>query len=249
MLKVGFVDYINTLPLSAAFRLNQIKTDAELTYAIPSTLNSLLSNEKLDMSLVSSVEYLDGDYTYLPYGIIAHKNILSVNLYIRDELSDGVIALTHHSATSISLLKLLCSQFWKIKPSFIPLDRTKELSEYPAFLLIGDEALEKRNIRGYRTIDLAQSWHKMTGLPFVFALFAVRKQSLERKKEEVETFHRELETSLSWAQKNSELVETLAQKMTPLPLKLIQQYYSLCKFHLGEREYEGLTTFASMRHE
>ena len=42
-----------------------------------------------------------------------------------------------------------------------------------AALLIGDAAL-KADVRDFRVYDLASEWFEMTGLPFVFAFWAVR---------------------------------------------------------------------------
>ena len=50
--------------------------------------------------------------------------------------------------------------------------------EIDAVLMIGDQALRHRICPGFRTIDLAGSWTKHTGLPFVFAAWIARKDVL-----------------------------------------------------------------------
>ncbi len=252
MLRVGFVEYINSLPLYAAFQKEVIPPQGKLTYAIPSRLNTLFRAGELDISFISTAEFLQGDYESLPYGIVAKKEILSVNLYVRKNLStldNATVALTHHSATSIALLKVLCNKFWKVNPRFIPLDRSKNLSDYPAFLLIGDEALEQRHFPGYSTVDLAEEWHKHTQLPFVFALFAVQKEVMQKRMADLDHFTTQLSTALKWGKENAASVETLAQEKSSLPLPLIQTYFSLCSYSLGPEERKSIETFAKMIYE
>jgi chorismate dehydratase len=47
------------------------------------------------------------------------------------------------------------------------------LEDFDAALLIGDAAL-RADTRDFRVYDLAEQWFEMTGLPFVFAFWAVR---------------------------------------------------------------------------
>src|SRR5262245_46647635 len=168
-MRIGFVDYINTLPISLPFRLGIIETNFEFVYKIPSELNHLLRGGKLDIALVSSVEYLQGNYSLAPgFGIACADQIMSVNLYTQipiSALTGKRVGLTHHSATSVELLKVLCYHLWKIEPQFELLDRKEPLSKYAAFLLIGDEALANVSVSSFEAIDLGLAWHTLTGLP------------------------------------------------------------------------------------
>lgn len=250
-MRVGFVNYINALPLAQAFVEGHLESKARLVLEIPSVLNGLLRREKLDVSLVSSAEYLDGNYALLPnYGIAAEKKILSVNLYVKKHLPtlhQSRLGLTHHSATSIALLKVLCFHFWKVAPRFESLDRTKPYKEYDGFLLIGDEALQQREIPGFQTIDLASAWYEATALPFIFAVFAVRKDYLKNNEEKVLGFQTQLQRSLSWSEKHWDKVEERAQKQCKLDTPIIRDYYALCRYKIGERELRGLQIFADLR--
>jgi len=244
MMRVGFVEYINALPFTLPFRLGHMPFFS-CTYAIPSKLNALLKENALDVALTSSVEYLDGPYKLLAgYCIAAHEEILSVNLYYKKSLSQ--IAVTHHSATSISLLKVLLKNQWKIQPEFIPLDRKRPLESYDAFLLIGDEALEKMHLPGYTTVDLAKAWNEMTKLPFVFAVFSVNEHV---DQEDIHLLQENLESALAWTKNHFETLIEYAHKQTGLPQQLIRCYYSLCKYRLGDKEMEGLEKFKELRHD
>ena len=56
-------------------------------------------------------------------------------------------------------------------------DIEKMMAEHDAGLVIGDPALQVDRSR-YRTYDLAEEWIRLTGKPFVFALWAVRQAAL-----------------------------------------------------------------------
>lgn len=250
-MKVGFIDYLNAFPLNAAFRNGVLKSDCELFYQNPVQSNQMLREGRLDISQVSSVEYLDGGHLLLPgFGVSARSKILTVNLYVKNapsSLQDARIGLTQQSATSIALLKVLFHHLWKCSPRFETLDRSVPLAAYEGFLLIGDEALEAQTIPGFKTIDLAQTWVEWTGLPFVFAVFAVRKDVWETKKPQIENFQKKLQASLNWAENNPEEILKLAQKRSDVPLPLIKEYYALCHYRLGKQEMEGLALFQQMR--
>lgn len=237
MPRVGMLAYINALPFHLPYRLGELKTKKHFTYAIPSSLNSQLRAGKLDMALTSCAEYFDGDYHLLPdFCISAHKEILSVNLYIRGSIDKARIGLTHHSATSVSLLHVLCKHFWKVEPHFVPL---VEEETFDGFLLIGDEALKQMTIPSYQTIDLAAAWYEATGLPFVFAVMAARG--------DVACEMHEFEAALKWSEANRERLVEVAQTQCPLPKALINRYYDTCHYRLGEKELEGLQLFQQLR--
>lgn len=242
MKRIGIVEYINALPFHLPFLLGELQTEATFTYGIPSELNQQLREGKLDMALTSCAEYFNGPYQLMPgYCIGAHKEILSVNLYIRGPLQKvRSIGVTHHSATSISLLKVLCHHFWKVEPHFVPLTQNNMYAnEYQGFLLIGDDALKKLTIPGYQTIDLATAWYEATQLPFVFAVIAVR-EGVSYKADE-------LGKALQWSETHREHLVDAAHKQCGLPKPLINRYYDVCKYRLGEKELEGLHHFQKLR--
>jgi predicted solute-binding protein len=247
-LRVGCIGYINTLPLYLPFCRGKIKSDVEFVFATPAKLNSLLRKKQLDAALTSSVEYLDGEYQLLPgFGIAAHQNILSVNLYTQlpvSSLSGMHVGVTPHSATASALLQVLCRHLWKIEPLFKPLDPEKPFSHYAALLLIGDEALENLSLPGFQTIDLGAVWHALTGLPFVFALFAVRR---EVDGQQIALFQQQLEAALHWSHSNREIVEKEALAQCAISPQLVRQYYAKLQHRLGEKEMEGLEMFKKLR--
>jgi chorismate dehydratase len=63
---------------------------------------------------------------------------------------------------------VLLKYHWKINPEFV------ETGEADAIVQIGDRTFLNRNQFTYH-YDLALEWHKFTGLPFVFAVWASNK--------------------------------------------------------------------------
>ena len=236
MARIGIVKYINALPFRFPMQIGELQTEHTFAYDIPSRLNTQMRERNLDIALTSSSEYLSGAYQFLPgYCIAARQEILSVNLYLKGELNGGKIGLTHHSATSVTLLRVLCHHFWKKTPYFVPLS---DREEYDGFLLIGDYALKKMTISGYRTIDLASAWYEATGLPFVFAVIAVRQG--------VQWDDNIFERALQWSEANRTQLIEAAYTQSGLPKSLINRYYDMCYYRLGKKELEGLQTFKNL---
>lgn len=250
-LNIGIVEYINAIPLVASFLNGNLKTESHFLFDIPSRLNNHLRTGKIDLGLVSSVEFLDGNYVLLPdFGILSHDHILSVNLYLKkpiNSLHDTTIGISSHSATSVALLDVLCRHFWNVKPQYKVLNDSTDFSHYEALLLIGDQALKHSAIADFTTIDLAQAWYYATGLPFVFALFAVRKEIHDHCRHQVDHFHAQLSDSVSWSEKNMTSIENMAFKKCGLQHDLIHAYYKSCKYRLSENAMQGLKLFAELR--
>jgi len=184
MFKVGKVSYLNTVPLFYRFEDPKI----ELVEGEPSYLVSLLREGKIHAGIVSSVEYLfnRSQYRVVPGLCIASKRrVCSVLLFSKRPLLEiKRVYLTPASLTSKILCKHLLEDVYKLKPEYV---ESRESAD--ALLLIGDDALyEKRLGRFEYVYDLAEEWHKVYSLPFVFALFLVRKDadpSLDRLIEEL----------------------------------------------------------------
>ncbi|MCB1180780.1 MAG: menaquinone biosynthesis protein [Chlamydiia bacterium] len=242
--------------MNYSFKKGMIAPSVELYYAVPSHLNALIHQGKLDLSFVSLKEFLDHKrtkYEQIPgYGIAAEKKILSVNLYHKGalkELDGARVGLTHHSATSAALLKVLCYHFWNISPCFEILDRSLPFATYQGILLIGDEALLNLEIPNFTTVDLAESWYNQTHLPFVFSVIARQKELLSEKEQAVAHFLCQLEMSLAYSEKHIEEIACLAKKQCALPLELIKTYYKICHYRLGEIHYKAISLFNQLIHE
>ncbi len=248
-LRVGAIDYINVLPFYAAFFKGIIDPEVELVRAVPSVLNEQLHNGELDLSPISSAEYLKhrDEYDLLPdFCLGARTRVDSVCLYYKGSLQDidnQTIGFTSQSASSSLLVKVMCHNFWNIKPKFTILPSIQHIHDYEAFLLIGDQCLEHPHVKGYQTLDLAQAWFHATGLPFTFAVFAVRKTVLKQYPEAVAAFEQKLRESFRWASTHSDAILELAQQRCSRPLDHLRRYYNLLYYHLDALQLKALDHF------
>ncbi len=181
MLRVGRVSYKNTIPLF--YKLSGF----EVVEGVPAHLVKLLREGKIDAGIVSSAEYFfnPDKYLILPdVSISSRGRVCSVKLFSRVPLENvKSVKLSKASLTSRYLLFYIFEE----KLGYVP----EESEDAEALMLIGDEALE---VRDYPyTYDLAEEWFKMHGLPFVFALFLVRK---EADLKEVKKLHEGIKRSL-----------------------------------------------------
>jgi chorismate dehydratase len=117
------------------------------------------------------------------------------------------------------------------------------LAECDAALLIGDPALEV-DFPGLHVYDLAEEWRAMTGLPFVFAVWAIRAEAAAP--DLVPAFQQSLLYAMAHL---SEIVEQ-ETKRTGLSPELIRTYLTEnIDFSLGEENLKGLRLFYRLAHE
>jgi chorismate dehydratase len=171
-LRLGAVSYLNARPLTWA--LDRDAHRWTIRYDVPAVCANLLASGEIDLGLVPSIEYLQGDYRFVPGVAIGSRGpVASVALFTRVPLADiTTIALDTSSRTSVALIKVLCAHRFGIAPAFVPHapDVAAMLRDHGAGLLIGDPALEADpQALAATKIDLGEEWTGMTGLPFVYA--------------------------------------------------------------------------------
>src|SRR5438445_1350319 len=175
--RIGAVNYLNTKPL--IYNLERLAPKALLSLDLPSRLADRLAEGKLDVALIPAIEYFRGeDYEIVPNIAIATRGpALSVTLFSRVPWPKiRRVALDEGSRTSAALTQIICTKRYGIKPERVqlPMDRDAENADADAVLLIGDRAM-RACLPGFaHAYDLGQEWHDWTGLPFVYAVWAVR---------------------------------------------------------------------------
>lgn len=176
-LRIGAVNYLNTKPL--IYDLEPLAPSAELILDVPSRLADRLAREELDVALIPVIEYFRaGVYSVVPDISIASRGpVLSVTLFSKLPWT-GIrrLALDEGSRTSAALAQVLLRKRHGVTPEIVPLPMTMAAEEVDAdaVLLIGDRAM-RACLPGFaHAYDLGQEWHDWTGLPFVYAFWAVR---------------------------------------------------------------------------
>jgi len=245
-LKLGRVRYINCEPVYYALEDGIVQADCEIYDGTPAELNGRLRAGELDVSVVSAMEAAlrPGAYRLLPdLAIACEGSVESVLLASErpvEELHELPVTLSRHSLTSVYLVKLLMEKAYHVRPRFLA---DAESTQAAARLVIGDEAL-RLGPRYPNSLDLGKAWHNLTGLPFVFAVWAVRAEVWAAAEQEVWAIHRALLASKTYTQAHPEAMVALACERTGLSPEACRRYLreSLC-FDLGPRHLEGLQTF------
>jgi chorismate dehydratase len=255
MLRVGIIDYINTLPLFHALRQNIISHNATFSFGVPSQINKLFSKNKLDVATISAAHFLEYrlEYTLLSdLGIAATKQVMSILLFTKKkphELDGATIFLPSHSASSIRILKMICKHFWKITPRFCTFVGSTEylFQQDNPFLVIGTECLllfEK--YPDYPSLDLAQVWYNFTNKASIYCLIATRNDSFISKQQEVIEFHKYLNKSYEWGQNNMNEIITHAVLETGCSRPLIEKYFLTLEYELSPKHFSGLDYLATL---
>ena len=181
--RLGAVGYLNARPL--VYGLDQRGDLFDLRFDVPSRCATLLHAGEIDLGMIPSIEYLRGPvpYSIVPdLGIISDGDVASVALFTRVPLKQiRRIGLDTSSRTSAGLTRVLCREAWEIEPQFVPIppEAAARVDDCDAALLIGDPALFlDYAAAGLMKIDLGGEWTRLTGLPFVWAVWAGRPDAL-----------------------------------------------------------------------
>jgi chorismate dehydratase len=121
------------------------------------------------------------------------------------------------------------------------------LLEADAAVLIGDPALRamyEAPELGLQVIDLAQAWKEWTGLPMVFAVWAVRKEFAAAHPGVVKEVHQAFQRSRDLCLGELDEVAEAAARWEPFDAATLATYFRALDFSLGERQIAGVREFA-----
>ena len=177
--RFSIIDYLNALPLNLAFKDGLYQDRVSLAFDYPSMCADNLASNRADVGLISSIEYQRIPNLKVAPGIcIASRNeVRSVLIITKCRLRDiKVMAVDRFSRSSTALLRLLLKRRYDVEPRFVSMtpDSESMLANADAALIIGDAAFEVQSDAEYEVRDLAGLWFEETGLPFVFAFWAMR---------------------------------------------------------------------------
>lgn len=197
-IKLSVVSYLNSKPFIDGLEKDAIMNDIELQLDIPSVCAQKLIEGKVDIGLipVAVIPLLKEKYIISDYCIGAEGKVASVCLYSQMPLNEiKEILLDYQSRTSVTLVKVLAQQLWKINPQWTKAEANFEdkVEGTTAAVIIGDRTFGLENKYTY-TYDLSEEWQKLTGLPFVFACWVANKPLPEAF---LERFNSALKTGLN----------------------------------------------------
>lgn len=242
--RVGIVDYLNAWPLAWGFLTGRSGDAFEPRYLPPAGVADALAGGELDVGLVPSIELwrIDGLTVVPELCVAATHEVRSVLLVSKRPLAEVErMALDHNSRTSAALVRILMRDRYGRDPELVAAapDAEAMLSSADAALIIGDPALAVDR-RRYRVWDLAAEWRALTGLPFVFAVWAVRGGLGDRGREASRALAASLELGLR------EMPAIVARAVTELELDAIEvrDYLTVnLSFRLDDEALAGLQEF------
>lgn len=176
--------YLNAAPLCYSFIRGEQKDRVRfLSDAAPARCSELLAEGYADAGLIPVIEYqrIAGLKVVAGACVSSKDRVLSVVLASRVPIENvSSVALDTSSRTSAALIKIILGRFYSLNPGYrtAPPEIDQMLADSDAALIIGDPAMliDRSRLHVY---DLAEEWRKHTGLPFVFAFWAIRQDSTE----------------------------------------------------------------------
>jgi chorismate dehydratase len=249
--RIGMVNFINTAPFYEVWRQTVARPEWRITEAPPTTLNRQLSAGELDLGFVSSHEYATnpGAYRLLSeLSISASGPVGSVLLLSRvkpEELSGQLVLLSSQSQTSASLVRIILEEFYGVTPRYISGKTTSpEAAGAAAVLVIGDEALRLRSSAVFPVrLDLGDIWRHHTGLPFVFAVWAVRRDFCEQDMDCVREIHQELHRCIEEGRRQLHTIAAQVAIRIPMAVADCYQYLRGLEYDLGPEKQKALRCF------
>ena len=252
-MKLGRIPWINCYPIYGAIDRGLVSVPAELVSGTASELNDLLATGALQVSVVSAVEYARNAAAYhlLPdLAITCDGPVHSVALFSKrpvEDLSGCTVLLSASSRTSVYLLELLCRHRWGIDPEFATVRAeaadlgTLAGLPHEAVLVIGDAALHLSSQSVYPVrLDLGEEWKAWTGLPFVFAVWAARREAPAAG---VGLVHHRLLESRAWGLAHLDQLASTAAANTGVSEPVCRAYLGDLDYALSYRHLAGLTDF------
>nr|WP_203747992.1 menaquinone biosynthesis protein [Catellatospora bangladeshensis] len=253
--RVGHIQFLNCLPIYWGLMRSGALIDVDLHKDTPDRLSEALVAGDLDIGPISLVEYLRhaDELLLLPdLAVGSDGPVLSVNVVSTRpllELDGSRVALGSTSRTSVLLARMLLADRYGVTPDYFtsPPDLTAMLLEADAGVLIGDAALRalfEAPKRGLAVTDLGQAWREWTGLPMVFAVWAVRRDFAAAHPGLVKDVHEAFLRSRDLCVAELDDVAAAAARWEPFDAATLASYFRVLDFSLGGRQISGLREFA-----
>src|SRR5215510_6970516 len=194
--KISIVKYLNAVPLAWGILEGPQNGLFEPVLSTPAECAEQLAKGSVDIGLIPSIEYqrIKGSRIVPGPAVASRYYVRSVILVSLQPLwRVKTVACDSSSRTSVALTRIIFDEFYHTRPDFRPAapNLTDMLAQNDAALLIGDPALKfmednerpdaerqkpllRLGSEPLEVFDLAERWRFLTGLPFVFAFWAVR---------------------------------------------------------------------------
>ncbi|EST30580.1 menaquinone biosynthetic enzyme MqnA/MqnD family protein [Streptomyces roseochromogenus] len=254
--RVGHIQFLNCLPLYWGLARTGTLLDFELTKDTPDKLNEMLVQGELDIAPITLVEFLKHTDELVAFPDIAVgcdgpvMSCVIVSQLPLDRLDGAKVALGSTSRTSVRLAQLLLAERYDVQPDYYTSapDLSLMMQEADAGVLIGDAALRANLHDGPRygldVHDLGALWKEWTGLPFVFAVWAVRREYLEREPVLTRKIHEAFLESRNLSLEEVGKVAEQAARWEAFDESTLAQYFTTLDFSFGTPQLAAVAEFA-----
>ena len=255
-IRCGRIQYLNVLPIYFALENLFSENGFELVSGTPAELNAGMRQGQVDAGSISAMEYgrHPQDYLLLPgLSISSRGPVRSVLLCSRvpaAELDGRPVLLSAHSASGAALLKVLMTELYGAQPAYRqgPVSAATD-GEYDGVLAIGDEALQLQAQGSWlHQLDLGAAWQELSDLPFVFGVWAVRRDYAAAWPEKTSAMHHLLLRSRDWGLGALPELSRLAAANLGRPESQLLSYFQQLDYSLGPEHEKGLLTFFKYLH-
>lgn len=238
-LKFAMAAYLNAAPLAEGLYR---RSDVQVVHGFPADLGRMVKKGDVDAGLMPVVDHLfDPELNMLDgMGVCSDGRVKSVVLRARCAVKDiKAVASDAASHTSNLLARLILKAAYGVEVKMVP---AAEAAGAEASVVIGDAALAMTPESGFTYYDLATEWKKLTGLPFVFAVWTYRTGN-SRAAELMEVALSSLKAGLS-------AIDDIAVKYSRdlnLSLEVCREYLRSCVYYkVGKRENMAIHEFARL---
>jgi len=160
----------------------EVRENFDVEYTLPSQCAQALRDGTADIGIIPVITTatIPGLVVLPDVAIAALNQVRSIQLVSKKPIEEiRTVAVDTSSRTSVGLTQVLLTKFFGGHRELTPMAPVlgPMLERCDAGLLIGDPAMLAKT-DGLHVYDLAEVWRASTGLPFVFAVWAVRKSAL-----------------------------------------------------------------------
>jgi len=254
-MQVGYIDYLNCYPFYYHMFEKKPLKGINVIPELPSALNRMMKEKRLDLSPVSSATYADikEDVLLLPEFCLSSVGyvgsvILCSNFSIED-LNNKRVGLSGASHTSRVLLKILLEKFYGIEPYYLQAGPHPDLNSHDAALIIGNDAMKGCINEAPYKYDLGELWLNKTGFPVVFAIFAVRENVVKDNLPGLRAVINSYRSSLQCLILEKENLITKAKQKYPDVSYDINGYYDTLQFEFTDNLKIALKYYLSAAEE
>jgi chorismate dehydratase len=207
---------------------------------------------EVDMGAISSFAYGQSHDRYELFpelSVSAKGHVHSLLLFHKkplDQLDGCTVVLPTTSATTAHLLQIVLDRFVGVRPNYVyaapSLDTMMKHAD--AALLIGDDAIRASwSDTPYEVSDMGDLWYRYTGQWMTYAVWAVRKETIEQYPQLVASVHEAFLQSKAKGIADREPIVRHAQAKIGGTLDYWRGYFSNLSHDFGAEQRRGLDLY------